>query len=225
MKQAWYLAAVAFGAANALLGGTSSKPGGDPEGLTIRTQKDHIVLHWNGPVEPPMQERFAQAFRQLELDPRRIVISLNSGGGSVRHGRMVIDEIRRASRAHQIDSLVGAGSSCASMCVPIYLAGFERYAHPAAQFMFHEASIRFSPEQNIALRTLSVNVAETRKQLANMATDELFSDDFKPQGVDPTWLAQMRIKIQNRDIWLNARQLVEQRSGVVDKLRSDKVAK
>jgi hypothetical protein len=191
----------------------------EPAGLKVRPQADHVVLQWNGDVEPPMLARFEQAFRQLKGDPRRILISLNSDGGSVKHGHEVITEIRRASRSHSIDTIVEAGKSCASMCVPIYMSGIERFAHPSAQFMFHEASIRLPPETQRGLRALNVNVSDVKRTWAQKATDDLFNDDFLPQGVNAHWLEDMRVKIRNRDVWLTGQQLVAQRSGVVDKLR------
>lgn len=186
--------------------------------LTLREQPNQIVMHWRGPVAPPMLERFEEAFERFEGDERRIVISLDSPGGFVEHGRQIMKLIHKKSRNHQIDTLVDAGKICASMCVPIYLTGFERMAKPQAKFMFHEASITFKPDAEDALRRMGLQASMIRKGVVTKVTNELFDDDFGPRSVDAKWLAEMRRKIRGRDVWLTARQLTEQGSGVVDKL-------
>jgi ATP-dependent protease ClpP protease subunit len=189
----------------------------DNAGLSVRQDNDRIVLTWVGPVAPPMRDRFADAFQQFETDPRRLVISLNSPGGSVDHGHQVIKEIRKASLSRPIDTMVEVGKSCASMCVPIYLVGAERSAHKAARFMFHEVSFNLSRVQDQAVRQQLAN-ASIRNKAINHFTNELFEDDMGPRSVDARWLRDMRVKIRGRDVWLTGKQLMDQGSGVVDAL-------
>ena len=199
-----------------------SKARPEAQGLTLRQEPDRVVLQWSGPVQPPMSDRFTAAFRQLEDDPRRIVISLNSPGGLIEHGQQVMHVIHMASRDRQIDTLVEAGKMCASMCVPIYLVGAERMAHPAARFMFHEASFLSGPKAlpPLGARTRDQQLIErARKAAVTQLTDNLFDDDMGPRSVDARWLNNMRAKIRGRDVWLTGRQLVDQGSGVVDKLQ------
>ena len=186
-------------------------------GLSVREDANRVVLHWNGEVEAPMRERFAEAFEKFGKDPRRLVISLNSPGGSVEHGHQVIREIRKASRERAIDTTVDKGKSCASMCVPIYLVGAERFAHPAANFMFHEVSFRMPAQMDQTVRR-QLSDPKIRKMAVNHFTNELFEDDFGPRSVDARWLNEMRGKIRGRDVWLTGNQLMQQGSGVVDKL-------
>lgn len=185
--------------------------------MNVREEADRVVLHWNGQVEAPMRERFEAAFQKFESDPRRLVISLNSPGGSVDHGHKVIKEIRKASRERAIDTVIEKGKSCASMCVPIYLVGAERFAHPAANFMFHEVSFRLPASADQAVRR-QLSDPTIRKLAVNHFTNELFDDDFGPRSVDARWLKEMRRKIRGRDVWLTGTQLMQQGSGVVDKL-------
>lgn len=192
-------------------------------GLTVRDDAEKIVMHWKGPIAAPMHERLEEVFQRFEGDERRIVISLDSPGGSVDHGRQIMTLIHAQSHHRNIDTLVTKGSICASMCVPIYLTGFERGAHPNAKFMFHEATIRFKPEAQRALQDLQrasprLDVAGIRKHVATRVTDELFEGDIGHRGVDARWLTTMRDKIRGRDVWLTGRQLMDQGSGVVDKL-------
>ena len=195
-----------------------------PQGLTVRQEPDRVVLQWSGPVQAPMSDRFRDAFRELENDPRRLVISLNSGGGEVEHGHAVIREIRAASRERQIDTMIEAGKMCASMCVPIYLVGAERIASPTARFMFHEALFRVRPapereRRDLKKPTPKATTTYVRNAATTRITDELFDEDMGPRSVDARWLRDMRAKIRSRDVWLTGRELVNQGSGVVDKLQ------
>ena len=195
-----------------------------PAGLTVHESPDRVVMRWSGPVEPPMLEKFERAFQQHEGDDRKIVISLNSGGGLVDHGYQVIALIRREARNHTIDTVVEAGRTCASMCVPIFLTGADRNADPAARFMFHEVSFRLPPSAEQKLRDLKRNAPTLdldmiRKTMVVRATDEFYEEYFAPRGVNSRWLSDMRRNIQGRDIWRTGQQLVEQRSGVVDALK------
>ena len=191
------------------------------DGLSVREEPNRIVMTWNGAVQPPMSQRFKETFERYDDDSRPIVISLNSPGGLVEHGRDVMKAIHKASRKRQIDTFVGTGSMCASMCVPIFLVGAERSANPGAKFMFHQATIRVRPENEQALRDLQrsgVNVSGMKRSAEARATDEMWEDDFGPRSVDALWLNGMRDKIRRGDVWLTGKQLVDQRSGVVDRL-------
>ena len=114
--------------------------------LSASEQPDRIVLGWSGPVQEPMSERVAAALDRYKADRRRLVLILNSPGGSIEHGRKVVAVIRARDRA--IDTVVQKAGVCASMCVPIFLAGTRRIADPESYFMFHEASLNNSARKN-----------------------------------------------------------------------------
>lgn len=189
--------------------------------LTVRQESNRVVMTWNGPVEPPMKQRFEEAFRNLGSDPKRVLISWSSPGGQVEHGHDVIGVIQKAARLHYIDTTVGANQMCASMCVPLYLTGMERTAHPTAKFMFHEVILKLKPDAERALRKMSPYapglVADVKKAAVSVHTDRLFEDGFESK-LDNKWLDGMRQRIKGRNVWLTGRQLVEEKSGVVDKL-------
>ena len=190
-------------------------------GLTVRQEPNRVVMVWNGAVEPPMKQRFEEAFRALGSEPKRVLISWNSPGGRVDHGHEVFDVIQAAARVHYIDTTVDAGKICASMCVPLYLSGMERTAHPNARFMFHEVILKLKPEAERAVRQLKAYapdmVAGVQREAVSHFTDRLFEDGFESK-LDNRWLSQLRGRIKGRDVWLTGRQLVQEKSGVVDKL-------
>jgi ATP-dependent protease ClpP protease subunit len=188
--------------------------------LSISEEQDRIVLGWSGPVQEPMSERVAAAIDRYKGDRRRLVLILNSPGGSIEHGRKVVAAIRARDRA--IDTLVQKAGVCASMCVPIFLAGTERMADPEAYFMFHQASFNSSSSGNMKRQELSdsekARLSRAIKTIETRVTDELFRSDIGIRGVSTVWLTRMREKIAGHDIWMSGQQLVDEGSGIVDSL-------
>lgn len=188
--------------------------------LSVTEEADRIVLGWSGPVQAPMHELVAAAFDRFETDRRRLVLMLNSPGGSVEHGRKVVAAIRARNRA--VETFVQKAGVCASMCVPIFLAGSRRIADPDANFMFHEISLHIGAEGD-AKRGRdgeSGKAPDPRitKAIESRATDEFFRTDIGLRGVNAVWLAGMRRQISGHDVWISARRLVDEGSGVVDDL-------
>src|SRR6185295_6791520 len=108
---------------------------------------------------------------------------------------------------------------CASMCVPIFLAGTERIADPEAYFMFHQASLSSSGKESIKQKQFSQSEAalfsQTVEAIETHVTDDFFRNDIGIRGVNRVWLARMREKIPGRDIWMSGQQLVDERSGII----------
>lgn len=129
-----------------------------------------------------------------------------------------MEAVRKARHSRQIDAHIEKGASCVSMCVPIFLLGANRTAHPDAYFMFHEASL--APKAD-ARRSMQKSVAldpAYRKQIETIVTDQMYATDIGGQRVNSVWLREMRAKIVGTDIWLTAQQLVGTKSGVIDAL-------
>jgi ATP-dependent protease ClpP protease subunit len=165
-----------------------------------------------------MLDKFKQAYGERAGDWRPIVVSLDSNGGLVEHGSQVITFILKMQATHNVDTLVEDKSRCASMCVPIYLAGSRRKAATGAKFMFHEVS--FSRKVDEKLREVKaenpqLDIRKAKNYLVNVGTDNLFERYLKTAGASEKWMADMRRKVRGKDVWLSGRDLVEQRSGVV----------
>ena len=186
--------------------------------LSISEEPGRIVLGWSGPVQEPMSERIAAALDRFKFDQRRLVLILNSPGGSIEHGRKVVTAIR----ARAIDTFVQKAGVCASMCVPIFLAGANRMADPEAYFMFHQVSLNSSAGENTKRQEFSETeralFSQAVKTIETQVTDDLFRNDIGIHGVNAVWLARMREKISGRDIWMSGQQLVDEGSGIVDSL-------
>ena len=169
-----------------------------------------VVLRWRGKIDAPMESRITEAFERHRAEGRKFVLSLSSPGGSLDHGARVVRLLRKIGETHGIETVVGAASYCASMCVPVYLQGQRRSAAAGAKFMFHRVSFR----EYLARDQLAVpDTAKDRE------TDRLFTDYFKAAGVPETWIRQVRADMAGgHDIWKTARELVDENAGIVQQV-------
>lgn len=180
---------------------TASEEGEEP---------DSVRLRWVGPVEAPMSARFREEIGAWASRKRRFVIELSSPGGSLDQGGAVIRQLRELRKTHEVETVVLAGERCLSMCVPIYLQGTTRVASPRSRWMFHE--VRFRKE-------LTGEDEQVPTQAKIRATDKLFADYFKPAGVSESWILVTRAAMRNGDIWRTGQQLVDEKAGIIQKLR------
>jgi len=172
------------------------------------SRADSVVLVWTGRVEAGMADAIARAFEQHKATTRRILLTIDSGGGSVPEGRRVIDVLKRIRDTHQLDTYVKPGSRCGSMCVPIYLQGQTRYAATSSLWLFHEVSIR-------DLKTKQIT------KLDRPAFQKLVDDYFIPAGVSKEWLADMMPKTEGADYWQTGEALIREKSNIIHKATSD----
>jgi ATP-dependent protease ClpP protease subunit len=200
---------------------TSSGSGNlSSQSLSVSEDRERVVLAWSGPVQEPMSERIAAALERYKADPRLLVLMLNSPGGSIEHGRKVIAVMR--ARKRPVNTLVQKGGVCASMCVPIFLSATQRMADPESRFMFHQARLSSSVTQRVNRQRLSDDdkdrFTKAVKEFEADATDELFREDIGIRGVNTAWAEKMRGRIAGRDLWLSGQQLMDEGSGIVDRL-------
>ncbi|NOT71646.1 MAG: peptidase [Hyphomicrobium sp.] len=168
---------------------------------------DTVYLQWRGKIEAPMLSEIDHAFAMHQSRARRIVLSLSSPGGSLDHGAKVVRLLRRIGETHKLETVVAAGSRCASMCVPVYLQGQRRSAAPSAKFMFHEVSFR---------DVLAEEDASVPERAIGSATDRLFSIYFAPAGVPEDWIRGVRAAMAGgNDIWKTGQELIDENAGIV----------
>lgn len=182
-------------------------------GLTVTEEDGATRLLWRGPVEAPMAARFADAF-EANGGARRFLVELDSPGGSLAEGRLVIAEIEKEKRRRAVDTRVRSGAYCLSMCVPIFLAGETRTAGRRARFMFHEpATYDAVTEERIRRPGFE----------QRMASDWFFETYFGAASanageINPEWREKLRKDWRGRDVWFTGAELVAQQSGIVTDL-------
>ncbi|MFZ5619141.1 MAG: ATP-dependent Clp protease proteolytic subunit [Pseudomonadota bacterium] len=177
--------------------------------LAISEERGAVVLSWSDDIEAPMSERFARAFEERKGRTDRFLIDLNSPGGSIAEGRLVIAEIERMKRTHRVDAYVGDGAVCLSMCVPIYLQGERRTAAPSARFMFHEpSSYDLVTDEKVGKPGFE----------QRMTSERFFARYFASSEMNAEWREKLRQNWKGRDLWFTAEELAAQGANVVEEL-------
>ena len=177
--------------------------------FAVKVEGGTVIMRWRGAIEAPLAARIEETFRAHQATGAQFLLVLASPGGKVDHGGDVVRLVKTMQRTHAVDTLVEGRSVCASMCVPVYLAGRTRTASATARFMFHEVSFRdaVTDKRN-----------EVPEKAIERSTDQLFDRYFRPAGVDELWIKGMRREMRGKDIWRTAEQLVAERSGIVQRL-------
>lgn len=170
---------------------------------------DAVILSWSSPVGAPMARRFEEAYRQYDDEVSTFVIELNSPGGTVAEGKRVVQMLDRMARTHNLETRVGAGGDCLSMCVPIFLTGETRIAAADARFMFHEPA---SFDSFTGERT-NEPAFERR-----FTADRFFERYFENSPMTPAWRTQLESDWVGRDVWKSGADLWRENSGVLTAL-------
>lgn len=169
-----------------------------------------VYLRWRGKIEAPLLANIEDAFQRHKDSARTFKLSLSSPGGSLDHGAKVARLLRKIAETHTLETVVEAGSRCASMCVPVYLQGQRRTAAASAKFMFHEVSFR---------EFMSKEDADVPERAKETATDRLFAVYFSPAGVPESWIRSVRAAMAGgRDIWKTGRELTDENAGIVQQV-------
>ena len=168
-----------------------------------------IVLSWHSQIEVPMLRRFEEAFATWRNRTGRFVIDLSSPGGALYEGRRVIEFIERMKRSHRVDTQVGPGESCLSMCVPIYLQGETRRAGASSKWMFHEPEF---------YDTVTDEKTEVRDSERRALAERFFEKYIANSPITPAWQTRLKAEWQGQEVWRSGQQLMDERSGIVTEL-------
>lgn len=176
---------------------------------------DEIIMSWSGAVDAPMYRVLERAFEENKKGTKTIILQLDSPGGSISEGEMVIRTINRMKKTHRVITRVGPQANCLSMCVPIFLQGDERLASATSSFMFHRP---FSVNPVTGEPTIEYAGAQ------NISEMRVYHNYFKNSVIDRAWRESMRKQWQRGDVWKTGRQLMRERSNIVSRLEVVDVA-
>jgi len=165
-----------------------------------------LVMSWHREIKLPMAKLMADAYAANEGKVRRIVIDLDSPGGSLDEGAAVIALIQRMKAQHEVDTRVTAGHACLSMCVPIFLQGEKRLAAPDTRWLFHAPrSVDYFSGKDV----------KTPRFEQRYYAREYFDTYFRASPIDKAWLKRNAPKWQGRDFWRTGAQLYEEGSNII----------
>lgn len=160
------------------------------------------VFKITGSIAYPMAHELKEAFEKMSPESKRVLLHLNSGGGSVQEGLEIIGLLRLKKReGYKIDSTVHNGEICGSMCVPLFVQGERRYAGEVSAFMFHGV---------VKHGFTNVPDEERTRSLINL---------FFDAGVSRDWISLMwerKAFSTPGSYWLTGQQLLNEKSNIVN---------
>lgn len=179
--------------------------------LSIREDpaRDAVVFSWSSAVAAPMTRRFQEAYDRHGDSASTIIIELNSPGGAVAEGKRLVQLLDQMAKTHDIETRVGAGDFCLSMCVPIFLKGEARIAAADSYFMFHEPA---------SYNSFSGERAKEPGFERRFFSDRFFDRYFENSPMAPAWRAQLERDWVGQDVWKSGEDLWREESGVLTAL-------
>jgi len=102
--------------------------------ITPLASGDGLEVDLTGPIHSRMADAVVDALRSAR--PRRVVLRLDSLGGSEEAAQDMVWALHRVRETHAI---VGPGGECTSACLSLWFGVERRFAAPDAVFGFHGA--------------------------------------------------------------------------------------
>lgn len=168
---------------------------------------DTLALSWVGKVSDKMASKIDAAFETNKRRAKSVQLSLQSCGGRTDYMASTIGVLRNIARTHKLATVVEPGATCASACIPIFLASDKRRAAMSSLWFFHR-SWRYQ---------LSGGVDEIETAAPGKRSVAGFLDKYYASaGVSPKWLADLRGIIESNDgFWQTGRDLWAAKSGII----------
>ena len=89
---------------------------------------DTLQLNWAGTVTEKMAPVISAKFEAYKRRAKSVELSLQSCGGRTDYMAEVIGVLRHIKTTHELTTVVPRGATCASACIPIFLASDRRTA-------------------------------------------------------------------------------------------------
>ena len=183
ISTAWLLLLVAFAAAFLIIAqirpAAADEDRGELRVGPIKSGSNTVTMIWRGKVAAPMAAQIREAFERHRSQATRIVLTIDSGGGSVAEGERTIEVLRRIRETHHLTTVVAHGQKCGSMCVFIYLQGQERVGAMTSAWLFHEITTKHPGSDKIVLN--------------RPLWEQLVEKYFRPAGVSEKWIGDMKL--------------------------------
>jgi ATP-dependent protease ClpP protease subunit len=167
-------------------------------------------IELTGDIAQGDAEALKQELALLNNRPQ-LILRLNSPGGSVPEGQLMIEELT-ALKATGVKLIteVRNGNQCGSMCLPIYLTGTERHAGDVSAFYFHGVLTN--------VLCTEIDTAATEKyleQMISLGMNRGFAEKLKSEGVfatpSKTWFS-------GKDLFKEGRGFITKLEGRVQKV-------
>ena len=170
-------------------------------------QDDKLLLSWVGTVNEKMAAKIDAAFEANKRRARSVELSLQSCGGRTDYMADTIGILTNLKKTFTLTTVVEPGSTCASACIPIFLASDRRRAAMSSLWFFHR-SWRYHLSGGVD--------AVMTKAPGTYTVDGFLNRYYAPAGLSTEWLKHLKQVIENNDgYWQTGRDLLDAKSGII----------
>jgi hypothetical protein len=177
------------------------------------SKDDKLLLSWVGTVNEKMAAKIDAAFEAYKERAKSVELSLQSCGGRTDYMAETIGVLTNIKKTITLTTVVEPGSTCASACIPIFLASDRRRAAMSSLWFFHR-SWRYQLKGGVD--------AVLTKVPGTYTVDGFLNRYYAPAGISPEWLKHLKQVIENNDgYWQTGRDLWEANSGMITETIGD----
>jgi hypothetical protein len=174
---------------------------------------DKLRLNWSGTVNEGMAPTIAAEFEANKRRAVSVELSLQSCGGRTDYMAEVIGVLHHIKTTHKLTTVVERGATCASACIPIFLASDRRTAALSSLWFFHR-SWRHQLVGGVDGVTTAVPGGSSLKRFLEQY--------YASAGVSRSWLAGLKDIIEkNGGYWQTGRDLWNDKSGIITETIGD----
>lgn len=174
---------------------------------------DTLQLNWTGTVTEKMAPVISAKFEAYKRRAKSVELSLQSCGGRTDHMAEVIGVLRHIKATHTLTTVVERGATCASACIPIFLASDRRTAALSSLWFFHR-----SWRHQLAG---GVDGVMTRTP-GRSSLDRFLKQYYASAGVSQGWLRGLKSVIEKSGgYWQTGRDLWDDKSGIITQTIGD----
>jgi ATP-dependent protease ClpP protease subunit len=172
-----------------------------------------LKLNWIGTVTERMARKIDTAFEANKRRVKSVELSIQSCGGRTDYMADTIAVLQQIKTTHQLSTVVEPGATCASACIPIFLASDRRRAALSSVWFFHR-SWRYQLSGGVD--SIGTTAPGTR------SVEGFLNRYYAPAGVSPAWLKQLQNVIENNGgYWQTGRDLWDAKSGIATETIGD----
>jgi hypothetical protein len=174
---------------------------------------DTLLLSWLGTVNGRMAAEIDAAFEAHRKGTTSVELALQSCGGGTDDMSAAINVLQQIKATHQLTTVVERGATCASACIPIFLASDRRRAAMSSLWFFHR-SWRHQLKGGVDAMLTSVPSTASMKRFLDR--------HYAPAGVSRGWLLHLADIIEkNGGYWQTGRDLWVGKSGIITEAIGD----
>lgn len=201
----WFILGIAFGLSTANAATISSIiPKADLEGKTFLVE-----------ISGDINSGDAATLTNLigKISERELIVTLNSAGGSVAEGELMIDQLLFLRRSGiKVTTVVRNGAQCGSMCLPVFMAGQERRAGEISAFYFHGVL-----PSRYCMQTDQKATESYLRLLRDLGMNSQFQDQLRSKDVfasaDKYWMSGAELFKEGKNFITHLESRLEKKSG------------